>query len=40
MRPLPLSSKWVLIPLVVVMIAFTIVRNVPGPLHWMNSGTS
>jgi hypothetical protein len=40
MRPLPMSSKWVIVPFVVVMIAFTIVRNVPGPLHWMNSSTS
>ena len=37
MRPLPLSSRWVIVPLAVVMIAFTLVRNMAGPLHWMNS---
>jgi len=37
MKPVPMSSKWVVIPLVIVLIAFTVVRNVPGPLHWLNS---
>jgi hypothetical protein len=37
LRPLPLSSRWVTISLFVVMVAFAVVRNVPGPLHWLNS---
>jgi len=40
MRPIPMSSKWVSIPLAVVLIAFAIVRNMSGPLHWLNSATA
>ncbi len=27
-------------PLAVVLLAFTVVRNLPGPLHWLNSATA
>lgn len=37
MRPLPMSSKWVVVPLFIVMVAFAVVRNLPGPLHWLDS---
>ncbi len=40
MKPIPMSSRWVAIPLAVVMIAFAVVRNLPGPLHWLNSATA
>jgi hypothetical protein len=40
MKPIPMSSRWVAIPLAVVMIAFAIVRNLPGPMHWLNSATA
>jgi hypothetical protein len=40
MRPIPMSSKWVSIPLAVALVAFTIVRNLHGPLHWLNSATA
>jgi hypothetical protein len=39
--PVPITSRWVWVPLTIVMIAFTVVRNIPGtPLHWLNSSTS
>jgi hypothetical protein len=39
--PIPMSSKWVVIPVAVVLVAFTVVRNLSsGPFHWMNSATS
>ena len=39
--PVPITSRRVLVPLAVVMIAFTVVRNIPGtPLHWLNSATA
>ncbi len=38
---IPITSRWVWIPLTVVMIAFTVVRNLPGsPWHWLNSSTA
>jgi hypothetical protein len=38
MKPLPLDDKRVWIPLAVVVVAFTVLRNLPsGPFHWMNS---
>jgi len=40
LKPIPMSSPWVAVPLVVVLVAFSIVRNVPGPLHWLNSATA
>jgi hypothetical protein len=41
MRPLPMSSRWVAIPLAVVLLAFAVVRNLSwGPFHWMNSATA
>jgi len=41
MRPIPMDSKRVWVPLLVVMVAFTIVRNLPNqPWHWLNSGVS
>jgi len=40
LKPLPLSSAWVMVPLVVVALTFTVVRNVPGPLHWLSSGVN
>jgi hypothetical protein len=40
MTPLPMSSKWVNIPLFVVMVVFAVVRNLDGPLHWLNSATA
>lgn len=40
MKPIPMSSKWVTIPLVVVLVVFTVVRNIHGPLHWLNSATA
>ncbi|MGZ4682799.1 MAG: DUF2752 domain-containing protein [Acidimicrobiales bacterium] len=40
MKPIPMSSRWVNIPLAVVMVVFTVVRNVHGPLHWLNSATA
>jgi hypothetical protein len=40
MKPIPMSSKWVNIPLAVVLVVFTVVRNVHGPLHWLNSATA
>jgi hypothetical protein len=41
MKPVPIASKKVWIPLAVVMVAFAVVRNLPGPtaFHWMNSAT-
>jgi hypothetical protein len=37
-RPLPIDDRRFWVPLAVVVVAFTIVRNVPsGPLHWLNS---
>jgi hypothetical protein len=39
--PVPITSRWVWVPLTVVMFAFTIVRNIPGtPLHWLNSSAA
>jgi hypothetical protein len=41
MRPIPIESKKVWIPLLVVMIAFTVLRNLPmQPYHWLNSAAS
>lgn len=40
MKPIPMSSKWVTIPLAVVLVVFTVVRNMHGPLHWLNSATA
>ena len=40
MKPIPMSSPWVSVPLAVVMLAFAVVRNMPGPLHWLNSATA
>ena len=40
MKPLPMSSKWVNIPLAIVLIVFTIVRNMHGSLYFLNSATS
>jgi Protein of unknown function (DUF2752) len=40
MKPIPMSSRWVAVPLALIMIAFAIVRNLPGPLHWLNSATA
>ncbi len=40
MKPIPMSSKWVNIPLAVVLVVFTVVRNLHGPTHWLNSATS
>jgi hypothetical protein len=39
--PVPISSPRVWVPLAVVMVVFTVVRNIPGtPLHWLNSSTA
>ena len=40
MKPIPMSSRWVNIPLVIVLVVFTVVRNISGPLHWLNSATA
>ena len=40
MKPIPMSSPWVAVPLAAVMLAFAVVRNLPGPLHWLNSATA
>jgi len=41
MPPIPMSSKWLSVPLVIVLIAFTVVRNLPsGRFHWMNSASN
>ena len=40
MKPIPMSSKWVNIPLAIVLVVFTVVRNLHGPLHWLNSATA
>ena len=40
MKPIPMASPWVSVPLAVVMLAFAVVRNLPGPLHWLNSATA
>jgi len=40
MKPLPMSSKWVNIPLAIVLIVFTVVRNMHGSLYFLNSATS
>jgi hypothetical protein len=40
MKPIPMSSKWVNVPLFVVLILFSIVRNIHGPLYWLNSATA
>jgi len=41
MRPIPIESKWLWGPLLVLMVAFMIVRNLPmQPWHWLNSASS
>ena len=41
MKPIPMANKAVWIPLAVVMLVFTVLRNLPGmPFHWLNSATS
>jgi len=40
MKPIPMSSKWVNIPLAIVLVVFTVVRNLHGPLQWLNSATA
>ena len=41
MKPIPMHDKRVFIPLVLVLVAFTVVRNLPMmPFHWLNSATS
>jgi hypothetical protein len=41
MKSIPLSDKRLLIPLVAVLVVFTVVRNLPMmPFHWLNSATS
>jgi hypothetical protein len=39
--PVPINSRKVWIPLAVITVVFTVVRNLPGsPWHWLNSGVS
>jgi Protein of unknown function (DUF2752) len=41
MKPIPMSSNKVWIPLAGVLLVFTVLRNLPGPpFHWLNSATS
>jgi Protein of unknown function (DUF2752) len=41
LKPIPMSSPWLSVPLTIVIVAFTIVRNLPmQPYHWLNSATS
>jgi hypothetical protein len=41
MKPIPFHDKRVWIPLAVITVAFTVVRNLPAqPYHWLNSATS
>jgi hypothetical protein len=40
MKPIPMSNLWVSGTLAVVLLAFTVARNLPGPLHWLNSATA
>lgn len=40
MKPIPMSNKWVSCSLAAVLIVFTVVRNLSGPLHWLNSATA
>jgi hypothetical protein len=41
LKPIPVGDKRLLIPLCVVLVVFTVVRNLPMmPFHWLNSATS
>jgi len=41
MRPVPIQSRRVWIPFLVLMVVFTVLRNLPiAPFHWLNSATA